>query len=178
MLNNIAMSISGNTDRSRGSEAISLYRYVLQQRNHLYKTEENADSVATMNNLGWLLLHMGRPADALLLLECVYAFRKRCLGESIATWNAGQNVALALVGVMKERKSEESESEKEKEKQREELSRVCGVMEEVCKGKMENIGITNPSTLRSIEMHISFLQMSGNDEEFCRWNRIYYENKK
>lgn len=135
--NNLAMVVG--TQHGRHEEALALYRAVLAKRNELYAGDNNGDSIATMNNMAWLMGKMGRNDEAVPLFTRVLNFRREHLGPTApGTLNALQNLGTTLM-------------------KKGELFKAVPLLEESAKGKLENVGLGNPSTLRTITILIECL---------------------
>eukprot|EP00750_Incisomonas_marina_P002812 INCI1270.1.p1 GENE.INCI1270.1~~INCI1270.1.p1 ORF type:complete len:883 (-),score=166.74 INCI1270.1:880-3528(-) len=149
--NNVAMAL-GTLPASR-DEALKLYEHVLQSRTRFHGTGNNADSIATMNNMAWLLARMGRQTEAEPLFRKVFAFRGRRRGDGHpSTLNAGQNLGETLFRMGR-------------------LQEAETLLKHVASGKIENMGVDNTSTLKAIVVLAQCLESSNKIDEARAWAR-------
>lgn len=167
MKNNLAMAIGAETDLQpdRFRQAHDMYLEVLHARNALYDTPDgnNAHSIATMNNLAWLLAkrassRSASPEEELQASQQaenfftkVHAYRLKVHGKRhSSTVNAEQNLAQVL------------------HRQPEKRDLAAKMQLHVCEAKVENMGVKNASTQRSIRILVEFLRSNADSEANVR----------
>ena len=131
--------------------AVGLYQAVLEGRNTLLNGDDNTDSIATTNNMAWLLARMGRGDEAIPLFTKVFEFRSRVYGpRHSSVLNAAQNLGVALL-----RKGQLDEA-------RERLLFVA-------RGKIENMGQQHPSTQKALKFLVDCLRQRSNGVSVSEW---------
>jgi len=142
----------GPDEEALAAETIALYEEVLAKRREQADGTENKMTISTMNNMAYFL---GRRDDprALGLFEQVVKGRTRLMGpKDIGTLNARQNLAQEQI-------------------KRGQIDLATSALKEVCEGKIENIGLSNPSTLRSIAVLLDCLVTGGDIKAAHTWLR-------
>jgi hypothetical protein len=127
------------------------YRRVLAGRNDLHGNHDNEDSVATTNNMAWLLAKMGRNDEAEPLFARVLECRTATQGpHHPGTLNAMQNLGETRMHLGHH-------------------ADAAMLLEKVVAGKLENVGIGNISTLKSIVLLAECQCLLGDDAAARAW---------
>ena len=149
--NNTAMAL-GMVDGQQEA-ALQLYQQVLESRHTCFGGQDHPDSIATTNNMAWLLARMGRQREAEGLFRKVFAFRRSARGfADPSTLNAGQNLSETIMRSGSDRMVEAKQ-----------------LLEQVVAGKVENMGVANSSTLKAIAALVECLVRCGEKAAAKSW---------